>query len=151
VLIVAPIALLDVNVLIALLDPQHGHHEPAHRWFQANANHGWATCPLTQNALLRILSNPRYPNSPGGPAVVMPLLQGMLSHPSHQFWPDLLSWSADAVLQAERLLHHGQITDTYLLALAVHQAGRLVSFDARLSTLAVPGGEGALCLIPGEP
>jgi predicted nucleic acid-binding protein len=55
------------------------------------------------------------------------------------------------VLQAERLLHHGQITDTYLLALAVHQAGRLVSFDARLSTLAVPGGEGALCLIPGEP
>lgn len=150
-LIVAPIALLDGNVLIALLDPQHGHHEPAHRWFQANANHGWATCPLTQNALLRILSNPRYPNSPGGPAVVMPLLQGMLSHPSHLFWPDLLSWSADAVLQAERLLHHGQITDTYLLALAVHQAGRLVSFDARLSTLAVPGGEGALCLIPGEP
>ena len=150
-LIVAPIALLDVNVLIALLDPQHGHHEPAHRWFQANANHGWATCPLTQNALLRILSNPRYPNSPGGPAVVMPLLQGMLSHPSHLFWPDLLSWSADAVLQAERLLHHGQITDTYLLALAVHQAGRLVSFDARLSTLAVPDGEGALCLIPGEP
>jgi toxin-antitoxin system PIN domain toxin len=101
VLIVAPIALLDVNVLIALLDPQHGHHEPAHRWFQANANHGWATCPLTQNALLRILSNPRYPNSPGGPAVVMPLLQGMLSHPDHLFWPDLLSWSADAVLQAE--------------------------------------------------
>jgi toxin-antitoxin system PIN domain toxin len=151
VLIVAPIALLDVNVLIALLDPQHGHHEPAHRWFQANANHGWATCPLTQNALLRILSNPRYPNSPGGPAVVMPLLQGMLSHRDHLFWPDLLSWSADAVLQAERLLHHGQITDTYLLALAVHQAGRLVSFDARLSTLAVPGGEGALCLIPGEP
>ena len=150
-LIVAPIALLDVNVLIALLDPQHGHHEPAHRWFQANANHGWATCPLTQNALLRILSNPRYPNSPGGPAVVMPLLQGMLSHPDHLFWPDLLSWYADAVLQAERLLHHGQITDTYLLALAVHQAGRLVSFDARLSTLAVPGGEGALCLIPGEP
>ena len=150
-LIVAPIALLDGNVLIALLDPQHGHHEPAHRWFQANANHGWATCPLTQNALLRILSNPRYPNSPGGPAVVMPLLQGMLSHPDHLFWPDLLSWSADAVLQAERLLHHGQITDTYLLALAVHQAGRLVSFDARLSTLAVPGGEGALCLIPGEP
>jgi toxin-antitoxin system PIN domain toxin len=134
-----------------LLDPQHGHHDPAHRWFQANDNHGWATCPMTQNALLRILSKPRYPNSPGGPAVVMPLLQGLLSHPSHLVWPDLLSWSADAVLQAERLLHHGQITDTYLLALAVHQAGRLVSFDARLSTLAVPGGEGALCLIPGEP
>ena len=143
----APIPLLDVNVLIALLDSQHVHHVPAHRWFQANASRGWATCPLTQNALLRILSNPRYPNSPGGPASVMSLLKGMLSHPGHLFWPDLLSWSADGELQAELLLHHGQITDTYLLALAVHQGGCLVSFDARLSTLAVPGGVEALCLI----
>ena len=146
----APVALLDVNVLIALLDSLHVHHEPAHRWFQANARHGWATCPLTQNALLRILSNPRYPNSPGGPAAVMPLLQGMLSHPGHLFWPDLLSWTANPALRAELLLHHGQITDTYLLALAVHQGGRLVSFDARLSVDAVPGGDAGLCLIAGQ-
>ncbi len=106
--------------------------------------------PLTQNALLRILSNPRYPNSPGGPAAVMPLLQGMVSHPGHLFWPDRLSWTADAVLQAELLLHHGQITHTYLLALAVHQGGRLVSFDARLSAHAVDGGDAASCLIDGR-
>ena len=96
----APVALLDVNVLIALLDPQHLSHEPAHRWFQANAGTGWATCPLTQNALLRILSNPRYPNSPGGPVAVLPLLEVILAQPDHRFWSDRLSWGLDAVLRA---------------------------------------------------
>ena len=144
------IALLDVNVLIALIDPQHVHHEPSHRWFQAHGGHGWATCPLTQNALLRILGNPRYPNIPGGPAVVMQLLQELLAHPTHVFWPDALSWQATGVFEAEALLHHGQITDAYLLALAVHHRGVLVSFDRRLSSRAVRGGEEALQLIdPG--
>ena len=144
------IALLDVNVLIALVDPQHVQHEPSHRWFQAHGRHGWATCPLTQNALLRILGNPRYPNSPGGPLVVMHLLQGLLGHPAHVFWSDALSWDAAGIFKAEALLHHGQITDTYLLGLAVHHQGRLVSFDRRLSSRAVRGGEEALQLIdPG--
>ena len=145
-----PIALLDVNVLIALVDPQHVHHEPSHRWFQAHGGHGWATCPLTQNALLRILGNSRYPNSPGGPVVVMPLLQELLNHPSHVFWPDVLSWEVGGVFQSEALLHHGQITDAYLLALAVHHRGVLVSFDRRLSSRSVYGGAQALQLIdPG--
>ena len=144
------IALLDVNVLIALVDPQHVHHEPSHRWFQDHGGHGWATCPLTQNALLRILGNPRYPNSPGGPLVVMPFLQALLAHPTHVFWPDVLSWEAAGVFEAEALLHHGQITDTYLRGLAVHHQGILVSFDRRLSPRAVRGGEKALLLIdPG--
>jgi predicted nucleic acid-binding protein len=86
-----PIALLDVNVLIALIDPQHVHYEPCHHWFQAHGGHGWATCSLTQNALLRILGNPRYSNSSGG--------------------PDALSSDAAGVFVAEALLHHGQITD----------------------------------------
>ena len=145
-----PIALLDVNVLIALVDPQHVHHEPSHLWFQSHGGPGWATCPLTQNALLRILGNPRYPNSPGGPAVVMPLLQGLLAHPAHVFWPDALSWEAAGVFEPAALLHHGQITDTYLLALAVHHEGTLVSFDSRLSSKAFCGGAQALQLIdPG--
>ena len=144
------IALLDVNVLIALIDPRHVQHEPSHRWFQVHGCDGWATCPLTQNALLRILGNPRYPNSPGGPVVVMSLLQQLLAHPSHIFWPDAVSWDAAGVFEAEALLHHGQITDAYLLALAVHHQGTLVSFDKRLSTRAVRGGEEALQLIdPG--
>jgi len=142
-----PIGLLDVNVLIALVDGQHVHHDPAHLWFAANAQVGSATCPLTQNALLRILGNPRYPNSPGSPAAVMPLLAGLMAHPNHVFWPDDLSWSGNAVIQGDQVLGHGQITDTYLLALAVHHQGRLVSFDARLSPAAVSGGRQALWLI----
>ncbi len=145
-----PIALLEGNVLIALIDPRHVHHEPSHRWFQAHGGDGWATCPLTQNALLRILGNPRYPNSPGGPAVVMSFLQELLAHPAHVFWPDALSWQATGVFEAEALLHHGQITDTHLLGLAVHHQGRPVSFDRRLSPRAVRGGKEALHLIdPG--
>ena len=145
-----PIALLDVNVLIALIDPQHVQNETSHRWFQAHGCGGWASCPLIQNALLRILGNPRYPNSSGGPAVVMHLLQGLLGHPAHVFWPDALSWDAAGIFKAEALFHHGQITDTYLLGLAVHHKGRLVSFDKRLSPRAVRGGEEALHLIdPG--
>lgn len=73
------IALLDVNVLITLVDHQHVHHEPSHRWFEAHGSDGWASCPLTQNAMLRILGNPCYPNSTGGQAVVMLLLRGFLA------------------------------------------------------------------------
>ena len=78
---------------------------------------------------------------------MMPLLQELLAHPSHVFWPDALSWEVAGVFDAEALLHHGQITDAYLLALAVHHQGRLVSFDKRLSSRAVRGGEEALLLI----
>ena len=146
----ARIALLDVNVLIALLDPQHVHHNAAHHWFANQVPIGWATCPLTQNGVLRILGNPRYPNTPGSPATVMPLLDGLLAHPAHVFWPDDLSWSVDALIQGDQVLGHGQITDTYLLALAVYHQGFLASFDTRLSTLAVTGGRQALRLIPAQ-
>ena len=144
------IALLDVNVLIALIDPQHVHHHLAHDWFQAHGGDGWATCPLTQNALLRILGNPHYPNSPGSPAVLMPLLHELLAHPDHLFWTDSLSWNETDLFVKDELLHHGQITDAYLLALAVHHNGILISFDNRLSPRSVRGGEGALQLIKTE-
>ena len=80
----------------------------------------------------------------------MPLLKVVLAHPDHCFWSDRLSWGVEAVLQAERLLHHGQITDTYLLALAVHERGCLVSFDARIRADVVMGGADALVLIDPE-
>ncbi|MEB3262409.1 MAG: VapC toxin family PIN domain ribonuclease [Cyanobacteriota bacterium] len=123
-------ALLDVNVLIALLDPWHVHHEPAHHWFVAHHHRGWASCPLTQNAVLRILGNPRYPNSPGSPVVVTGILQAWLGHPDHHFWPDSLS-----------LLGSDQVD-------AAQQGGALVSLDRRLGTGAVPSGEAVLRLIP---
>ena len=130
------VALLDVNVLIALLDRRHVHHEPAHGWFAAAKAHGWATCPLTQNAVLRILGQPRYPNSPGPPAVVAPLMAQLIRHPQHQFWPDSLS-----------LLGQSGVDVSRLLALAVNHNSQLVSFDRRLSCEGVAGGREALWLI----
>ena len=69
--------LLDVNVLIALIDPLHTLHEPAHTWFAQRQPQAWATCPITENAVLRIVGNPRYPNSPGTPAAVVPVLASL--------------------------------------------------------------------------
>ena len=142
-----PIVLLDVNLLIALVDSQHVHHDPAHHWFSRHALSGWATCPLTQNVVLRILGNPRYPNSPGSPATVMPLLAGLLAHSAHVFWPDDLSWDSSNHFRGDQLLSHGQVTDTYLLALALHHRGVLVTLDKRLSAAAVPAGSAAIELI----
>jgi len=141
------VALLDVNVLIALLDRRHVHHEQAHGWFATAQGNGWATCPLTQNAVLRILGQPRYPNSPGPPAVVAPLVAELVRHPQHQFWPDSLSLLVESHVDPSRLLDATQLTDTYLLALAVRHGGRLVSFDRRLSCEGVAGGREALLLI----
>ena len=141
------VALLDVNVLIAMLDRRHVHHEPAHGWFAAAKAHGWATCPLTQNAVLRILGQPRYPNSPGPPAVVAHLIAQLIRHPQHQFWPDSLSLLGQSGVDVSRLLEASQLTDTYLLALAVNHDGLLVSFDRRLSCEGVAGGREALWLI----
>jgi len=97
--------------------------------------------------VLRILGQPRYPNSPGPPAVVAPLMAELMRHPQHQFWPDSLSLLGQSGVDVSRLLEAGQLTDTYLLALAVHHGSRLVSFDRRLSCEAVIGGREALWLI----
>jgi toxin-antitoxin system PIN domain toxin len=143
-----PAALLDVNVLIALIDACHVHHEAAHRWFASRGSAPWASCCLTQNAVLRIVGHPRYPNAPGGPALVSAVVKQLVAHPGHVFWeasPSLLSMSH---VDAGALIDSAQITDTYLLALAVHHDGTLVTLDRRLSTRAVAGGSEALLLIP---
>jgi toxin-antitoxin system PIN domain toxin len=132
--------LLDVNVLIALIDGAHVHHEPAHRWFASEGGKSWATCPITESAVLRIVGSPRYPMSPGSPAAVVPSLKGMRSHPGHVFWPDEISLLDGAFVDPTRLLAASQITDTYLLALAASRGGQLATFDRRLLTLAVARG-----------
>lgn len=139
--------LLDVNVLVALVDPAHAMHEAAHAWFAQRAEVNWATCPITENGLLRIVGHPRYPNSPGSPAAVMPSLASLTALTGHQFWPDDIRLMDPALLDDARLLHHGQVTDSYLLALAVAHRGKLVSFDRRLVPDAVRGGRQALVLI----
>ncbi|OWJ64458.1 TA system VapC family ribonuclease toxin [Inquilinus limosus] len=141
------IFLLDVNVLIALIDPGHVQHDAAHDWFVARGRQAWATCPLTENGVLRIVGHPRYPNSPGSPAAVMPILMGLCALPGHTFWPDDISLMDSARIDPGRLLSSGQLTDTYLLALALAHHGQLATFDRRLVTDAVHGGSQALHLI----
>jgi uncharacterized protein len=139
--------LLDVNVLVALIDPSHVHHDSAHVWFSAEGAHAWATCPLTENAVLRILGQPRYPNSPGTPATVAKILKALREQPGHEFWGDNISIMDSKYVSPQNLLSSAQITDTYLLALAVANDGQLVSFDRRLVTSAVRNGAKALKLL----
>jgi toxin-antitoxin system PIN domain toxin len=139
--------LLDVNVLIALVDPAHVQHDPAHDWFERTGHRSWATCPITENGLVRIVGHPRYPSSPGTPADVADILLGMRELPGHKFWPDDISLVSSNLIDTGRLLNHGQITDCYLLALAGEHGGKLASFDARIVVDAVNGGEELLHLI----
>ncbi len=139
--------LLDINVLIALLDPAHVQHDTAHDWFATHGESSWATCPLTENGVLRIVGHARYPNTPGSPAAVAPLVAQLRQRPGHVFWPDDLSLVDPAWVDASRLLSAGQVTDSYLLALACAHGGQLASFDRRLVTDAVRDGARGLHLI----
>jgi toxin-antitoxin system PIN domain toxin len=139
--------LLDVNVLIALIDPTHVQHDRAHEWFAAQGHEAWATCPLTENGVLRIVGHPRYPNSPGTPAAVAELMAVLRGLGGHEFWPDDVSLLDSQRIDSARLLNSGQVTDSYLLALACAHDGQLATFDHHLVTDAVNGGVQALHLI----
>lgn len=142
--------LLDVNVLIALIDPGHVAHDDAHDWFASTGRRSWATCPITENGVIRIVGSPRYPNSPGSPSVVAEIV-GKLRHlPSHNFWPDDVSLVDADNVDPAKVLTSAQVTDTYLLALAKARGGQLATFDRKLSTEAVKGGKSTLHLIIGK-
>ncbi len=138
--------LLDVNVLIAILDPLHVHHARAHAWFD-NESSAWSTCALTQNGLLRLMAHPRYSNPVTSVAEAAPLLAKLCGLPGHRFWPCDYSLLDASLVDAHRLLNSSQITDTYLLALAVKHGGKLATFDKRLVADAVHGGKAALHVI----
>lgn len=133
-------ALLDVNLLIALLDRQHVHHDGAHAWWAANQSHGWASSPITQNGMLRVLTQPRYPN-PLKFVDAHALLRQQLADANHEFWPDDVSVLDVARFDHTRILGPGQLTDVYLLALAVSKGGRLVTLDESIPLAAVRGAE----------
>ena len=135
-----PVCLPDVNVLIALIDPNHVHHNLAHEWFESAQTHRWATCAITENGVVRIVSGPRYPNPAPSLAIAIETLLSATNHATHEFWPDEISLLDPAQFDRSRLHTSGQITDSYLLALAKHHGGKLVTLDRRLVTDAVPGG-----------
>ena len=129
-------ALLDVNVLIALLDAAHVHHASARAWLEANISQGWASCPLTQNGCIRILSQSAYPGSQP-PAAIAARLAEAAATQWHAFWPDDLSLLDSECVDWRRVLGSRQLTDVYLLALAVSRGGRLVTFDRSIPLGAV--------------
>lgn len=139
--------LLDVNVLIALIDPGHVAHDDAHAWFETTGGGEWATCPITENGVIRIVGSPKYPNSPGSPANVAEIVRTLRVLPGHQFWTDDLSLVGYEHVEATKIMTSGQVTDTYLLALAKAKGGQLATFDRRLSVAAVKGGKSVLHLI----
>ena len=140
--------MLDVNVLVALFDPDHVHHDAAHAWFAANRAAGWATCPITENALVRILSNVAYIDPPEPPAAVVRRLQAFCASGEHVFWPDEISLRHEDLFAAHLPVTHRRITDVYLLGLATRRRGRLVTFDRTIPLGAVIGaGPDALVIL----
>ena len=122
--------LLDANLLIALGDSQHVHHRRAQSWFHSQARRAWATCPLTENAFLRILGSPGYPGRIGDPASLRTLLQRICAVPGHRFWADDVSLRDLAPFPT--LPRSKYLTDVYLLALAVKHQAQLASLDRRI-------------------
>jgi toxin-antitoxin system PIN domain toxin len=129
-------ALLDVNVLIALLDADHSLHARATQWFAGQAPGGWASCPITQNGCIRIMSHPGYPKALPVRAVMEHLAEAGASA-FHEFWPDDVSLLDAKVADSTRIHGPRQLTDLYLLALAVRHEGQFITFDTSVSVEAV--------------
>lgn len=142
------IHLLDVNVLIALLDAEHIAHDDAHEWFQAVGKNGWATCPIVENGFLRVVGATRYGPASVPMARLISNLGEFTRAAGHEFWAEDFSLLDHPAIHREKLTSAAQLTDTYLLALAVNNGGRLATLDRRLSPRAVEGGERALVQIP---
>ena len=131
-------ALLDINVLLALLDADHVDHQRAQEWISREIQHGWASCALTQNGFVRIVSQPRYP-SPVSPSEAVERLRRATSTEYHEFWPCSISLLEDRHINASHVHGPRQVTDVYLLALAVEHGGRFVTFDRSIPLSAAPG------------
>jgi len=139
-------ALLDVNVLIALLDADHSLHAAATRWFAENARHGWASCPITQNGCIRVMAHPGYPN-PLPVSAVLERLAEAASHELHEHWADDVSLLHPGTVDPARIHGPRQLSDVYLLALAVAHGGRMVTFDRGIPLAAVPTAQGKHLLV----
>lgn len=131
--------LLDVNVLMAITWPDNANHVSAQRWFRDHMKAGWATCPMTQAAFIRLSSNRSITENALRPSAAITLLESNSRNVYHHFWSDNLPF-ADAVAPfRERIVGHQQIADAYLLGLAMQKKARLVTFDKAIAALLPPG------------
>jgi len=129
-------ALLDINVLLALLDADHVDHAAARAWLSSEIELGWASCALTENGFVRVMSQPRYPGAVS-PLEASGRLRRATSTPYHAYWPCDLSLLDDTIFDRGRIHGPRQVTDAYLLALAVANQGRFVTFDRGVPITAV--------------
>lgn len=127
--------LLDVNVLVAMAWPTHSAHEKVQEWLARHARDGWATCPLTQTSFVSILSNPAFSPNALTPRDALTLLQANVRHATHQFWTDDLSLIEALEPLTQRLAGHQQVTDAYLLGLAIKKKGKLATMDRAVQAL----------------
>ncbi|MFV0337543.1 MAG: TA system VapC family ribonuclease toxin [Chthoniobacterales bacterium] len=133
--------LLDVNTVLALLDPAHVFHEAAHRWLEQESDVRWITCPLVQNGVLRVAAQTTYPNRIGSCAEVRQVLASFCADSRHAFCADNLSLlDSPALVQPEKLTP-SRVTDLYLLLLAKYHGVKLTTFDSRIPAHAVQDGE----------
>ncbi len=133
-------ALLDVNVILALIDVDHIFHKRAHKWWEKARKNGWASCPITENGVVRVVSLPNY-SAPDHYSVtdVTGWLKEFARNTDHEFWADDISVLDENRFDAKAILGPKQLTDTYLLGLAASKGCRLVTFDRRVTPAAVPG------------
>jgi toxin-antitoxin system PIN domain toxin len=127
--------LLDVNLLIALAWPSHVHHVLAQNWFANNCRAGWSTCPITQTGFVRISSNPKFIDGAVTPREAITLLSTVTASEDHTFWSDDLNVADTQLLPVSHLLGHQQVTDAYLLSLAIKHNGKLTTLDQGVSAL----------------
>jgi toxin-antitoxin system PIN domain toxin len=142
-------SLFDVNFLIALLDQAHAFHERAHAWWGLNHGAGWASCPIVENGVVRIMTHPHYTRTRRlAPGQVLDALRAFAASADHAFWPDALSLRDGDAFDPRHVLGPRQVTDVYLLGLAVRHGGRLVTFDAAIPRQAVRGSDAMhLCVV----
>ncbi|HRC85128.1 MAG TPA: PIN domain-containing protein [Thermoanaerobaculia bacterium] len=133
------VALLDLNVLIALAWPNHVHHEPALAWFRRHQGAGWATCPATEAGFVRVSSNRQVMPAARTPAEAIQLLRRIRALPGHEFWADDISLATSEWVDPLRLIGHRQVSDAHLLALALKNGGRLATLDRGIRQLVPPG------------
>jgi toxin-antitoxin system PIN domain toxin len=133
-------ALLDINVLIAMVDADHSLHERARDWFSRNARNGWASCPIIQNGCARVMSYAGYPNALPVRQVLERLREATRG-PHHEFWQDDITSLEPRIADATRIYGPRQLTDLYLLALAVSRDGRFVTFDGSVPLIAIKSAE----------
>jgi uncharacterized protein len=144
------VALLDVNVLVALFQPEHVHHELAHDWFAEHRQAGWATCPITETGVVRLLANPRFHAGGIAVAAVVERLRRLQSDEAHQWWDANISIGDANLFRLTEIRGHRQVTDVYLAGLAHSRGGKLVTFDRAVSWSAIAGAKPSLVEVLSE-